>query len=60
MIVESCTDEVVMENELLKQEVNHLTKDLIMIKGKEKQVQPQLDNHPKVVKKLGEEATVTL
>lgn len=60
MIVESCTDEVVMENELLKQEVNHLTKDLIMIKGKEKQVQPQLDNRPKVVKKLGEEATVTL
>jgi hypothetical protein len=38
VIVESCNDEDSMENELLKQEVENLTKDLITLKGKEKPV----------------------
>jgi hypothetical protein len=36
-VVDSCTNEVVMENEALKQEVDHRTKGLIMLKGKSEQ-----------------------
>ena len=37
VIVDTCTQEVTMENEQLKQEVAHLTKDLTQVKGKTKQ-----------------------
>ena len=34
VVVDTCTHEVEMENEQLKQEVAHLTKDLTQVKGK--------------------------
>jgi hypothetical protein len=37
VVVDSCTNEVAMENEVLKEEVDRLTKDLIMLKGKSEQ-----------------------
>ena len=43
-----------MENEQLKQEVAHLTKDLTQVKGKTEQIQLQQDNTVKGVKKLNE------
>ena len=58
VIVETCTQEVAMENEQLKQEVACLTKDLIQKKGKTEQAQPHQDNTIKGVKKLDEGATV--
>lgn len=39
VIVDSCTNKVATENELLKQEVDHLMKDLIKLKGKKVKVQ---------------------
>ena len=50
--------EVAMENEQLKQEVAHLTKDLTQVKGKTKPTQPHQDNTIKRVKKLNEEQTM--
>ena len=43
-----------MENEQLKQEVTHLTKDLTQVKGKMDQAQHHQDNTVKRVKKLDE------
>jgi len=54
VIVETCTQEVVIENEQLRQEVAHLTKDLTQVKGKTKPTQPHQDNTIKRVKKLDE------
>jgi hypothetical protein len=42
--VETCSNEVAMENEQLKQEVAHLGKALYNIKGKPKQIRPPQDN----------------
>ena len=39
VIVETCTQEVALENEQLKQEVTRLTKDLTQVKGKAEQAQ---------------------
>ena len=47
-----------MENEQLKQEVSHLTKDLTQVIGKTEQVQLHQDNTVKGVKKLDEGQTV--
>ena len=47
-----------MENEQLKQEVAHLTKDLTQVKGKAKQAQLYQDNTVKGVKKLDKGQTV--
>lgn len=54
VIVDSCTDKVAIENEVLKQEVDHLTKDLVLLKGKTKQAQPNQDNIINDAKKLDE------
>ena len=53
VVVDTCTQEVTMENEQLKQEVARLTKDLTQVKGKTEQAQHQ-DNTVKRVKKLNE------
>ena len=58
VIVDTCTQEVVKENEQLKQEVVRLTKDLTQVKGKAKQTQLHQDNTVKGVKKLDEGQTV--
>ena len=42
-IVDSCTDDVVMENDVLKKELDRLTKDLIKLKGKKVEVQRHQD-----------------
>jgi hypothetical protein len=42
--VETCSNQVAMENEQLKQEVAHLGKALYNIKGKPKQIRPPQDN----------------
>ena len=39
VVVETCTQEVALENEKLKQEVAHLTKDLTQVKGMTEQAQ---------------------
>ena len=52
--VETCTQEVAMENEKLKQEVARLTMDLTQVKGKTGQAQLHQDNTVKGVKKLDE------
>jgi hypothetical protein len=44
-----------MGNEQLKQEVAHLTEDLIQVKGKTEQTQPHQDNTIKEIKKLYKE-----
>ena len=49
---------VAKENEQLKQEVAHLTKDLTQVKGKVKQAQLHQDNTIKGVKKLDEGQTM--
>ena len=54
VIVDTCTQEVAIENEQLKQEVAHLTKDLTQVKGKAEQAQLHQDNTIKGVKKLDE------
>ena len=43
---------------MLRQEVDRLTKDLTILKGKTEQVQPHQDYSNKGVKKLDEEVTV--
>ena len=52
VVVETCTQEVAMKNEQLKQEVAGLTKDLTQMKGKTEQTQLHQDNTIKGVKKL--------
>jgi hypothetical protein len=47
-----------MENEELKQEVAHVTKDLTQVKGKTEQAHPHQDNTIKGVKKLDEQQTM--
>jgi hypothetical protein len=47
-----------MENEQLRQEVAHLTKDLTQVKGKIEPTQPHQDNIVKGVKKLDEGQTM--
>ena len=54
VVVDTCTQEVAMENEQLKQEVAHLTKDLTQVKSKTEQAQLHQDNTVKGVKKLDE------
>ena len=54
VVVDTCTQEVAMENEQLKQEVARLTKDLTQVKDKTKQAQLHKDNTVKGVKKLDE------
>ena len=44
VVVDTCTQEVTMENEQLKQEVARLTKDLTQVKGKTEQAQHHQDN----------------
>jgi hypothetical protein len=56
--VETCSNEVALENEQLKQEVAHLTKALYNIKGKAKQIWPPQDNTTAEVNKLVEGETV--
>ena len=58
IVVETCTQEVTLENEQIKQEVARLTKDLTQVKGKTKQAQLHKDNTVKGVKKLDEGQTV--
>jgi hypothetical protein len=58
VIVETCTQEIAMENEQLRQEVDRLTKDLTRARGKTKQTQLHQDNTVKGVKKLDEGQTV--
>ena len=58
VIVDTCTQEVAMENEQLKQEVAHVTKDLTQVKGKTEQAQLHQDNTVKGVEKLDEEQTM--
>ena len=58
VVVDTCTQEVAMENEQLKQEVARLTKDLTQVKDKAEQAQLHQDNTIKGVKKLDEGQTV--
>ena len=58
VVVDTCTQEVAMENEQLKQEVARLTKDLTQVKGKTEQAQHHQDNTIKRVKKLDEGQTM--
>ena len=58
VVVDTCTQEVAMENQQLKQEVACLTKDLTQIKGKTEQAQYHQDNTVKGVKKLDEGQTM--
>ena len=58
VVVDTCTQEVAMENEQLKQEVARLTKDLTQVKGKMEQAQLYQDNTIKGVKKLDEGQTM--
>ncbi|KAG2632410.1 hypothetical protein PVAP13_2NG087100 [Panicum virgatum] len=51
VIVEDYNDDLALENELLKQEVERLSKDLIKLKGKSV-VQPSQNNRETMVKKL--------
>jgi hypothetical protein len=44
VVIETCSDEIAMENEQLKQEVARLGKALYDKKGKAKQIQPSQDN----------------
>ncbi|RLM85484.1 hypothetical protein C2845_PM04G11540 [Panicum miliaceum] len=57
VIVEDCNDNLVQENEVLKQEVERLLKDLTKMKGKG-DVQPSQDNRETMVKKLEKGSTV--
>jgi hypothetical protein len=58
VVIETCSDEIAMENEQLKQEVAHLGKALYDKKGKAKQIQPPQDNTTVGVKKPIEGETV--
>jgi hypothetical protein len=52
IVIETCSDEVSLENELLKKEVVRLGKTLCDKKGKAKQTQPHQDNTTAGVNKL--------
>jgi hypothetical protein len=58
VIIETCSDEIAMENEQLKQEVARLGKALYTKKGKAKQIQPSQDNTTAGVNKPMEGETV--
>ena len=58
VVVETCTQEVTLENEQLKQEVACLTKYLTQVQGKMEQTQLHQDNTVKGVKKVDEGQTV--
>jgi hypothetical protein len=58
VIIETCSDEIAMENEQLKQEVARLGKALYDKKGKAKQIQPPQDNTTTGVNKPVEGKTV--
>jgi FtsZ-binding cell division protein ZapB len=58
VVIETCLDEIAMENEQLKQEVACLGKALYDKKGKAKQIQPPMDNTTAGVNKLVEIETV--
>ncbi|KAG2561824.1 hypothetical protein PVAP13_8KG231300 [Panicum virgatum] len=57
VIVEDCNDDLALENEVLKQEVERLSQDLSKLKGKSV-VQPSQDNRATMVKKLEKGSTV--
>jgi hypothetical protein len=54
VIIETCSDEIAIENEQLKQEVARLGKALYDKKGKAKQIQPSQDNTTARLNKLVE------
>jgi hypothetical protein len=58
VVIETCSDEIAMENEQLKQEVARLGKALYDKKGKAKKIQPPQDNTTAGVKKPVEGETV--
>jgi hypothetical protein len=58
VVIETCSDDIAMENEQLKQEVARLGKALHDKKGKAKQIQPPQDNTTTVVNKPVEGETV--
>jgi FtsZ-binding cell division protein ZapB len=58
VVIETCSDEIAMENEQLKQEVAHLGKALYDKKGKAKQIQTPQDNTTEGVNKLVDGKTV--
>jgi FtsZ-binding cell division protein ZapB len=58
VVIETCSDEIAMENEQLKQEVARLGKALYDKKGKAKQIQPPQDNTTAGVNKPVEGGTV--
>jgi hypothetical protein len=58
VIIETCSDEIAMENEKLKQEVARLGKAFYDKKGKAKQIQPPQDNTTAGVNKPVEGETV--
>jgi len=58
VLVESCDELLVQENEDLMQEVKRLKNELINLKGKE-QVRPSQDNRDPAVKKLEKGSNVT-
>jgi FtsZ-binding cell division protein ZapB len=58
VVIETCSDEIAMENEQLKQEVARLSKALYDKKGKAKQIQPPQENTTARVNKLVEGETV--
>jgi hypothetical protein len=58
VVIETCSDEIAMENELLSQEVAHLGKVLYDKKGKAKITQPPQDNTTARVNKPMEGETV--
>ncbi|KAG2630139.1 hypothetical protein PVAP13_3KG494901 [Panicum virgatum] len=57
VVVEDCNDDLALENEVLKQEVERLSQDLSKLKGKSI-VQPSQDNRETMVKKLEKGSTV--
>jgi FtsZ-binding cell division protein ZapB len=58
VVIETCSDEIAMKNEQLKQEVARLGKALYDKKGKAKQIQPPQDNTTAGVNKPVERETV--
>jgi hypothetical protein len=58
VVIETCSDEIAMDNEQLKQEMAHLGKALYDKKGKAKQIQPPQDNTTTGVNKPVEDKTV--
>jgi hypothetical protein len=58
VVIETCSDEIAMENEQLKLEVTRLGKALYDKKGKAKQIQPPQDNTTAGVNKPVERETM--